>query len=123
MTALSCGANRQHSSTAAPPPSLSLHVFQHHSPKEGSAAEKFRDHGRWLVEVSADRLYRVLSTVDRKPPLSSCSLYLPRVLDWPQDEVTSCQRHVTGLMAKLRDGQMTTHFGPVFGMNISSMPS
>ena len=57
MTALSFGANRQHSSTASPPPSLSMNVFQHHSPKEGSAAEKFRDHGRWLVEVSADRLY------------------------------------------------------------------
>ena len=26
----------------------------------------------------------------------------------------SCQRHVTGLMARLRDGQMTTHFGPVW---------
>jgi hypothetical protein len=72
-------------------------------------------------DVVADK--RVLATVDRKPPLSSYGLYFPRVPDWRQDEVTSCQRHATGLMARLRDGQITTHFGPVFAMKAPSIPS
>src|SRR5882724_5123721 len=53
LTAPSFGANRQHRSTASPPTSLSIQVFQHHSSKEGSAAEKFRDHGRLLVTTAA----------------------------------------------------------------------
>jgi hypothetical protein len=39
------------------------------------------------------------------------------------NEITSCQHHVAGLMARLRDGQMTTHFGPVFAVKVPSEPS
>jgi hypothetical protein len=52
MTALSFGANRQHSSAASPPPSLSMQVFQHHSPKEGLRPKNFGIMaGGWLKGI------------------------------------------------------------------------
>jgi hypothetical protein len=65
----------------------------------------------------------VLTPVDRKPPLSSHNLYCQLVPDWQRDEVTICLSHIAGLMAGLRDGQMTTHYGPVFDVKIPSEPS
>jgi hypothetical protein len=37
--------------------------------------------------------------------------------------VTICLSHIAGLMAGLRDGQMTTRYGPVFGVKVPSEPS
>jgi hypothetical protein len=37
--------------------------------------------------------------------------------------MTICQRHVAGLMARLRDGQMTTRFGPIFAVKVPSEPA
>lgn len=34
--------------------------------------------------------------------------------------MTICPSHVAGLMARLRDGQMTTRSGPVFGVKVPS---
>jgi hypothetical protein len=65
----------------------------------------------------------VLTTVDEKPPLSSNDLYSQSVLDWLRDEVTICRSKVAGLMARLRDGQMTTRFGPVVVGKAPSEPA
>jgi hypothetical protein len=37
--------------------------------------------------------------------------------------VTRCQRDIAGLMAILRDGEMTTHFSPIFAVKAPSVPS
>jgi hypothetical protein len=68
-------------------------------------------------------LQRVLTTVDRKPLLSAHNLYFQWVPDWQRDEVTSCLRHLAGLMAGPRHGQMTTRSGPVFAVKIPSESS
>jgi hypothetical protein len=34
-----------------------------------------------------------------------------------------CQSHVAGLMARLRDGQLTTRFGLVFAVKVLSEPA
>jgi hypothetical protein len=60
--------------------------------------------------------------VDRKPPLSSHSLYFQLVPVWQRDEVTVCPSHVAGLMARLRDGQMTTRYGPIFAAKVPLEP-
>jgi hypothetical protein len=41
----------------------------------------------------------VLTTADRKPPLSPHNLYFQWVPDWPRDEVTICPSHVAILVA------------------------
>jgi hypothetical protein len=46
----------------------------------------------------------VLTTVGRKPPLSSHNHYFKLVPDWQRDEVMIYPSHVAGLLARLRDG-------------------
>jgi hypothetical protein len=40
-----------------------------------------------------------------------------------EKEVTRCQRDTAALMARLRDGEMTTHFSPIFAVEAPSIPS
>jgi hypothetical protein len=81
--------------------------------------------------ISANRLHGfgrfkalgVLTTVDRKPPLSTHNLYCQGVPDWPRDEVMIYPSHVAGLRARLRDGYMTTRSDPVCAVKVPSEPS
>ena len=68
-------------------------------------------------------LVRVLTTVDRKPPLSSHNFYFQLVPDWQRDEMMICPSHVAGLIARLRDCYMTTRSGPIFAVKVPSEPS